>query len=325
MLDRNLALELVRVTEAAALQASLWVGRGDNEAADLAAVKAMRQALNSLTLSAEVVIGEGERDQAPLLYVGERVGQKAQEEPQMDLAVDPLEGTGICARGGYGAISVLALGPRGTLLKAPDVYMQKIAASPACAGIVDLDLPVKENIHRVAQTLGKKVTEVTVVVLDRPRHKELIQELRQLGVRILLISDGDVSAGIACAMPDSGVDMLLGIGGAPEGVITAAALKCLNAPFQGRLVFQSQAEIDRAQALGLKDLERKYDRDELVQDEVFFAATGVTLGPLLEGVKFLNQGVAKTDSLVMRSRSGTIRRIQAWHNLNQLQKIRQEN
>ncbi|MCX7675369.1 MAG: class II fructose-bisphosphatase [Bdellovibrionaceae bacterium] len=320
-MNRNLALELVRITEAAALASSRWMGRGDEKKADQAAVDAMRKAFDRVLMKGEVVIGEGERDEAPMLYIGEKVGQVGPDAPELDIALDPLEGTTICAKGSYGAISVIAAGEKGHLLKAPDVYMDKIACGPAARGAIDLDATPTENIHRVAECLRKNVEDVTVVILDRPRHQALIEEVRKTGARIYLIGDGDVSAAIAAAWPDSGIDMLLGIGGAPEGVISAAALVCLGGDFQGRLKYQKPADEERAQKMGLKDLHKKWQRDELASGKVMFCATGVTNGPLLEGVKFLSHRLVRTQSLVMRSESGTIRKIEALHDLNKLPKI----
>ncbi|MCS6838354.1 MAG: class II fructose-bisphosphatase, partial [Bdellovibrionaceae bacterium] len=266
-------------------------------------------------------IGEGERDEAPMLYIGERVGCGGAQDPQVDIALDPLEGTTICAKGTYGAISVIAVAEKGHLLKAPDTYMDKIACGPEARGAIDLDLTPKENIYRVAECLRKNVQDVTVVILDRPRHQDLIAEVRKTGARINLIGDGDVSAAIAASWPESGIDMLLGIGGAPEGVIAAAALACLGGDFQGRLKFRNQEEKERALRMGLRDVEKKWTLDELILGKVMFCATGVTDGPLLKGVKFLKNRMARTESLVMRSESGTIRRIEALHNLNKIPKI----
>lgn len=319
-MDRNLALEFVRVTEAAALSSSRWMGRGQEKAADQAAVDAMRKAFDSVRIRGEVVIGEGERDEAPMLYIGEKVGQGL-DSIEVDIALDPLEGTTICANGGVGAISVIAVAEKGHFLNAPDTYMDKIACGPGAKGAIDLDLSATENIHRVAESLRKRVEDVTVVILDRPRHKELIAEVRKTGARIQLIGDGDVSVSVAVAWPETGIDMLLGIGGAPEGVISAAALRCLDGDFQGRLKFRNADEELRAKKMGIEDIHKKWTLHELAKGRVLFCATGVTDGPLLKGVKFLSNRMAKTQSLVMRSESGTIRWIEALHNLNKIPKI----
>ncbi|MGE5416775.1 MAG: class II fructose-bisphosphatase [Acidobacteriota bacterium] len=313
-MERELALELARVTEAAALAAARWMGRGKKDDADDAAVSAMRAMFDTIHMDGIVVIGEGEMDEAPMLYIGERVG--AGVPPLVDVAVDPLEGTNIVAKGGSGAIAVLAVAPRGTLLHAPDMYMDKIAVGPECKGRVSLDAPVKENVLEVAKALDKSVTEVTVVVLDRPRHQEIIEEIRSAGARIKLISDGDVSPAVAAAYEGSGVDMLVGIGGAPEGVISAAALRCLGGDFQGRLYPTEDGEIERAQKMGIKDVNQLLTIDDLVKSEsVFFAATGITDGDLLRGVRYLSRR-AVTHTLVMRGASGTIRYIEAIHQLD---------
>lgn len=313
-MERELALEFARVTEAAALAAARWVGRGNKDAADDAAVTAMRVMFDSVAIDGMVVIGEGELDEAPMLYIGEKVGLGV--PPQVDIAVDPLEGTTIVAKGLNGAIAVLASAPRGSLLHAPDMYMDKIAVGPECRGRVFLDASVKENLRQVGKALNKLVSEVTVVILDRERHWGIIEEVRQMGARIRLISDGDVSPGVATAYPDSGVDMLLGIGGAPEGVITAAALKCLEGDFQARLVPENDEEIRRCHEMGVKDIQQLFTIDELVKtDDVIFVATGITDSFLLEGVRYL-QGHAITQTIVMRSKSGTIRFIEANHHLD---------
>ncbi len=315
-MDRNLALEFVRITEAAALASARLMGRGDEMGADKAAVDAMRKAFDSVRIDGTVVIGEGERDEAPMLYIGEKVGRKTDDAPGIDIALDPLEGTTICAKGGVGATSVIAVAEKGNFLHAPDTYMDKIACGPAAKGVIDIDLSATENVTRVAKALGKAIEDMTIVILDRPRHELLIQEVRALGARIHLIGDGDVSAAIASAWPDTGIDLLLGIGGAPEGVISAAALRCLGGDFQGRLKFRNENEKERARKMGITDLERKYKIDELARGSVMFCATGVTDGPLLKGVKTLPGHMAKTHSVVMRSKSGTIRTIEALHNLN---------
>lgn len=315
-MDRNLALELVRITEAAALACARHMGRGDEKAADKAAVDAMRKAFDSLRIDGTVVIGEGERDEAPMLFIGEKVGMRTADAPAIDIALDPLEGTTICAKGGVGATSVIAVAERGNFLHAPDTYMWKIACGPAAKGKIDIDSTATENIKKVASALGKPVEDVTVVILDRPRHQELIDEVRKTGARIQLIGDGDVSAGIATAWEDTGIDLLIGSGGAPEGVITAAALQCLGGDFQGRLLFRNEDEKSRAKGMGIEDLNKKYTIDELAKGSVMFCATGVTDGPLLKGVKTLPGHQAKTHSIVMRSKSGTIRTVEAHHDLN---------
>ncbi len=315
-MDRNLALEFVRITEAAALSSARFMGRGNEKAADQAAVDAMRRAFDSVNIDGTVVIGEGERDEAPMLYIGEQVGRKGPDSIAVDIALDPLEGTSICASGGEGAISVIAATERGNFLHAPDTYMSKIACGPEAAGAIDLDRSATENIKSVAARLKKPVTHITVVILDRPRHESLIAEVRELGARIRLITDGDVSAGVATCLEHSGIDLLMGIGGAPEGVITAAAVKCMGGDFQGRLQFRNDTERARAEKMGVRDLNKTYKRDELVRGETLFCATGVTDGPLLKGVRTLIGGKASTHSVVMRSQTGTIRHIEALHDLS---------
>ncbi len=315
-MDRNLSLEFVRVTEAAALASARWMGRGLEKDADQAAVDAMRKAFDTVRIDGTVVIGEGERDEAPMLYIGESVGWKTKEAPKVDIALDPLEGTTICANGGVGAISVIAVAEESCFLHAPDTYMDKIACGPAARGVIDIDKSATENIHRVAEALKKPVGDMTVVILDRPRHTDLIAEVRKVGSRIQLIGDGDVSAAVAAGFEEeTGIDLLLGIGGAPEGVISAAAMQCLGGDFQGRLKFRNEGEKDRARKMGLKDLEQKLTMGQLASGSVMFCATGVTDGPLLKGVKFKSGGLATTHSLVMRSKTGTLRFIEAQHNL----------
>lgn len=313
-MERNLALEFVRVTEAAALACSEWMGRGDEKAADQAAVDAMRRAFDSVRIDGTVVIGEGERDEAPMLYIGEKVGIKGEDSPRVDIALDPLEGTTICAKGGVGAISVIALAEKGNFLHAPDTYMDKIACGPLGKGKIDLDLSATENINILAEALNKPVHDLTVVILDRPRHQDLINEVRKTKVRIHLIGDGDVSAAVAAGWGDTGIDLLLGVGGAPEGVISAAAMHCLGGDFQGRLKFRNEEEKQRALKMGIKDLNKKYKLEDLAKGSVMFSATGVTDGPLLKGVRLFPQGLTKTQSMVMRSKSGTIRVIETFHN-----------
>ncbi len=309
-MDRNLALEVVRVTEAAALSCARLMGRGDEKAADQAAVDAMRQAFNGLAIDGTVVIGEGERDEAPMLYIGEKVGTG--HGPQVDIALDPLEGTTICANGGANALAVIAIAERGNFLHCPDTYMEKIAVGPAGKGAVDLDKSPTENLKALAEAKGQRVEDLTVIILYRPRHEALIQEVRRAGARIRLISDGDVSAAIATTKPETGIDLLIGIGGAPEGVLAAAALRCVDGDMQGRLKPRNQEEIDRAQAMGIKDIAKKYSLEELAGGEVMFAATGVTDGDYLKGVHFFSGG-ATTQSVVMRSKTRTIRVVDTTH------------
>lgn len=315
-MDRNLALEFVRITEAAALASSRWMGRGDEKAADQAAVDAMRRAFNSVRIDGTVVIGEGERDEAPMLYIGEKVGIEGPEVPAVDIALDPLEGTTICATGGVGATSVMALASRGNFLHAPDTYMDKIACGPGARGSIDIEAPPEVNIRNVAKALGKDVSDMTVVILNRPRHADVIAATRKTGARIHLIGDGDVSAAVATGQVDSGIDLLLGIGGAPEGVISAAALTCMGGDFQGRLKFRSDEERARAEKMGMKSLDRALRLEDLCKGDVMFVATGVTSGPLLKGVRFLPGHRATTHSIVMRSATGTVRMIEAEHRLD---------
>ncbi len=309
-MDRKLALEVVRVTEAAALSCARLMGRGDERAADQAAVDAMRQAFNGLAIAGTVVIGEGERDEAPMLYIGEKVGTG--KSPQVDIALDPLEGTTICANGGPNALSVIAITERGKFLHCPDTYMEKIAVGPAGRGVVDLDKSPTENLKALAEAKGQRVEDLTVIILYRSRHESLIKEVRQAGARIRLISDGDVSAAIATTKPETGIDILMGIGGAPEGVLAAAALRSVDGDMQGRLKPRNQQEVERAQAMGIKDINKKYSIEELAGGNVMFAATGVTDGDYLRGVHFFNGG-ATTQSVVMRSRTRTVRVIDATH------------
>ncbi len=310
--DRNLALEAVRVTEAAALAASRQMGRGDEKAADQAAVDAMRAALNVLAIDGVVVIGEGERDEAPMLYIGEKVGAGG---PAYDIALDPLEGTTITAKGGQNALAVIAFAERGKFLNAPDVYMDKIAVGGGLPkGVVDLDAAPAENLKNLAKAKGVDVGDLVACILDRPRHTELIAKSREAGARIRLISDGDVAGAIATSTPDSGVDIYMGSGGAPEGVLAAAALRCIGGQMQGRLLFRNDDEKGRARRLGIADLNRKYGMEELAAGDVMFACTGVTDGAMLKGVRRFSGG-ASTHSLVMRSSTGTVRLIETRHNL----------
>ena len=313
-MERNLALEAVRVTEAAALAASRWMGRGDEKQADQAAVDAMREALNGLSIKGTVVIGEGERDEAPMLYIGETVGNG--EGPELDIALDPLEGTTITAKGGTNALAVVAMAERGGFLNAPDVYMEKVAVGAGLpTGIVDLDNSPAENLHAVADALGKDINDVVACILDRPRHADLIKSVRDMGARILLISDGDVSGVMATSDPNSGIDIYLGSGGAPEGVLACAALRCIGGQFQGRLLFRNDDERSRAAKWGIEDLDRKYDLEELASGDVMFAATGVTDGTILRGIR-VKVGSAQTESIIMRSKTGTVRIVSAQHNLD---------
>ncbi len=314
-MNRNLALEFVRITEAAALASARFMGRGNEKAADQAAVDAMRRAFDSVEIDGTVVIGEGERDEAPMLYIGERVGRKGAGSTPIDIALDPLEGTTICANGTEGATSVIAAANRGDFLHAPDTYMSKIACGPRARGTIDLNKSVSENIRAVAKALGKSIEFVTVVILNRPRHDKIIAEIRELGARIRLIGDGDVSAGIATCFEDSGIDMLIGIGGAPEGVITAAAIKCMGGDFQGQLKWRSEEEKARGAKMGIKDFEKTYRLEELVKGPCLFCATGITDGPMLKGVRTLTGNRLSTHSIVMRSQTGTIRHIEALHDL----------
>jgi fructose-1,6-bisphosphatase II / sedoheptulose-1,7-bisphosphatase len=310
-MERNLALETVRVTEAAALAASRLMGRGDEKAADQAAVNAMRQALNGLAIEGTVVIGEGERDEAPMLFIGEEVGAGG---PKIDIALDPLEGTTLTAKGGPNALAVIAMAEEGGFLNAPDTYMEKIAVGGGLPeGVVDLDDEPADNLARLAEAKGKDISDLVVCILDRPRHADIIGKVREAGARIMLIGDGDVSGVIATSRGDSGVDLYLGTGGAPEGVLAAAALRCIGGQMQGRLVFRNDDERGRATRLGISDFDRKYDLHGLADGDVMFAATGVTDGSMLRGVRRF-QGGATTQSMVMRSKSGTVRIVDAEHN-----------
>ncbi len=317
--DRNIAMELVRTTEAAALAASRWVGRGDKNGADGAAVSAMRMMLDTVDMDGIIVIGEGVKDEAPMLYNGERVGNG--RGPQVDVAVDPLEGTRLTAQGRPGAVSVIAAAPRGALFNPLDIfYMEKIAVGPAARGRIDLAAPIAWNIEQVAKAKGIGVEEVTVIILDRDRNTGVADEVRAAGARIRFITDGDQPAAVSAAIEGTGVDMLLGIGGSPEGVVAACALKCLEGDFQGRLWARDDDQVAFAREHDLS-LERILTIDDLVRsDDVFFAATGVTTGDLLKGVEYVAGG-ARSDSLVMRSRSGTVRRIQTEHHWRKLQQI----
>lgn len=311
-LDRNLALELVRVTEMAAIASARTMGRGDANEADQAAVDAMRRAFNHLDIDGTVVIGEGERDEAPMLYIGERVGRAASNSPAMDVALDPLEGTNLCAFGKPGALSIVALSGRGGLLNAPDTYMEKLCVGPGARGVIDLSVSATENLKRIAKALSRDLAELTVVVMERPRHHELIEEVRRTGARVRLIEEGDVAACISTCFEASGVDVMMGVGGAPEGVISAAAVRCVGGDFQGRLRFRNDAEWKRAEVMGIADRDRIYSAEELARGQVMVAATGITGSELLKGVRFFSGG-AETHSIVMRSATGTVRFITARH------------
>ncbi len=313
-LDRVLVLEMVRVTEAAAISASKLIGRGDEKAADAAAVEAMRAALNQLDMDGTVVIGEGERDEAPMLYIGEKVGRPDCNGPAIDIALDPLEGTTITAKAGPNALAVLAIADKGNLLNAPDVYMEKLAVGPGYEeGVIDLTKSVSDNVKAVAKAKGVEPGDIIVCVLDRPRHEAIIDELRGLGCGVVLIPDGDVAGVIAVTNPDTTIDMYMGTGGAPEGVLAAAALRCVGGQFQGRLVFRNEAERARARKWGVEDLDKVYRLEELAKGDVIFAATGVTDGSLLEGVKRRRDGKMTTESVVMRASSGTVRWVKGEH------------
>jgi fructose-1,6-bisphosphatase II / sedoheptulose-1,7-bisphosphatase len=313
-LDRVLVLEMVRVTENAAIACSKLIGRGDEKAADAAAVEAMRDALNQLDFDGTVVIGEGERDEAPMLFIGEKVGRAQGTGPRIDIALDPLEGTTITAKAGPNALAVLAISEEGGLLNAPDVYMDKIAVGPGYEpGVIDLRKSATENVKSVAAAKGVQPAELMVCVLDRPRHEALIAELRGLGCGIMLIPDGDVAGVIATTNPDTGIDIYIGSGGAPEGVLAAAALRCVGGQMQGKLVFRNDDERGRARRWGITDLDRIYALEDLASGDVIFAATGVTDGSLLKGVKRRRDGVITTQSVVMRASSGTIRWVDGEH------------
>ncbi|TKD52368.1 class II fructose-bisphosphatase [Sphingomonas baiyangensis] len=315
VLDRVLVLEMVRVTEAAAIAASSLVGRGDEKAADAAAVEAMREALNDLYMDGTVVIGEGERDEAPMLFIGEKVGSAPGKGPKIDIALDPLEGTTITAKAGPNALAVLAIAEEGCLLNAPDVYMDKLAVGPGYpAGVIDLDKSPTENIAAIAAAKGVQPNEVIACVLDRPRHEKLIAELRGIGCGVVLIGDGDVAGVIATTDPDTTIDVYMGSGGAPEGVLACAALRCVGGQFKGRLLFRNDDERARARKWGIDDLDKVYDLDELASGDCIFAATGVTDGSLLEGVKRKGK-VMTTESVVMRSSSGTVRWVRGEHRI----------
>ncbi len=331
--DRELSLDFLRVCESAAISAARTMGQGDRKYSDHVAVEAMREVMDSVPMRGRIVIGEGERDEAPMLYIGEEVGggfggseEMAQACPEVDIAVDPLEGTNLCALGANNAISVLAAAERGGLLNAPDIYMDKIVVGPSCRGVVDLDAPVRENLKNIARRLGRDIEDLTVIVLDRPRHKKLIADVRETGARIRLISDGDLSAGISAAVAGTNIHALMGIGGAPEGVITAAAMKCLNGEIQARLVFDPERlgvdrnkvppkdeVLKRLDSMGIKDSNKVYDTNDLAPGrKIIFAATGVTDGALLKGVRFFGSG-KRTHSVVMTTESRHIRFVDTLH------------
>jgi fructose-1,6-bisphosphatase II / sedoheptulose-1,7-bisphosphatase len=313
VLDRVLVLEMVRVTEAAAIGASTLIGRGDEKAADAAAVEAMRAALNELDMDGTVVIGEGERDEAPMLFIGEKVGTG--NGPAIDIALDPLEGTTICAKAGPNSLAVLAIAEKGGLLNAPDVYMDKIAVGPGYPdNIIDLDKSPTENVRALAEAKGVAPNEIIACVLDRPRHEKLIAELRQVGCGVVLIGDGDVAGVIATSNPETTIDIYMGSGGAPEGVLACAALRCVGGQFKGRLLFRNDDERARAAKWGVTDLDKQYDLTELARGDCIFAATGVTSGSLLDGVK-RHHGKMTTESVVMRASSGTVRWVKGEHRI----------
>jgi fructose-1,6-bisphosphatase II len=311
-MDRNIGLEAVRLTEAASIYSARLMGRGDEKAADQAAVDAMRKAFNEMNIRGTIVIGEGERDEAPMLYIGEKVGRGHADDPEVDIALDPLEGTTITATGGPNALSVIAMADKGNLLNAPDTYMDKIAVGPTAKGAIDLTKSPSANLRAIADRKGVYVDDLTVIILDRPRHEKLIAEVRSTGARIKLIGDGDVSAAISTCFPETGVDVLMGIGGAPEGVIAAAALRCCGGDMQGRLAWRNDKEIERAKAMGVTDVKAVFSLEQMAKGNVIFAATGVTSGDFLKGVRFFKGG-AETHSVVMRSKSQTVRYIQSRH------------
>ncbi len=314
-MERNLAMDLVRVTEAAALASARLMGRGDDVAADTAAVEAMRKAFDAIAIDGTIVIGEGPEDAIPMLFVGERVGTG--QGPQVDVALDAIEGATICATGSYNALSAIAIADPASLLRVPDTYMEKIACGPEGRGVVDLDRTPTQNLHALAEAKGVYVEDLTVVILDRPRHEKLIEEVRRAGARIKLISDGDVSAALATTKPEAGVDMMIGVGRAPQGIIAAAALTCLGGEMQARLKPRNEFEAGQCRALGIFDMQKKYSLDQLASGAVMFAATGVTPGDYLAGVRYVKGG-AVTTSVVMRSSTSTMRFIQAHHRFDRV-------
>ncbi|MTI46891.1 MAG: class II fructose-bisphosphatase [Firmicutes bacterium] len=318
-MDRNLALSLARVTEIAALGAAKYMGRGDKIAADQAAVDGMRSGFQLVDVRGTVVIGEGEKDRAPMLYIGEKIGAGTEDDMEVDIAVDPLDGTTLVAKGLPNAIAVIAMAPKGCLLHAPDTYMKKIAVGPKAAGKIDIEAPIEDNLKSVAKALNKDISDLTVIIQDRPRHYEMIQEIRRIGARIKLFGEGDVAAAIATGFEDTGVDILMGIGGAPEGVIAAAALKCMGGELQGQLTARSDEEMERCLALGWtpEKMKKILTHEDLAKgNEIFFSATGISDGDLLKGVVYYGDGWATTHSVVMRSETGTMRFIEARHRLD---------
>lgn len=314
-MERELALEIVRVTEMAALNSARWMGTGKKMEADGAATSAMRAMFDTIQMDGTVVIGEGEMDEAPMLYIGERLGMGV--APALDVAVDPLEGTNILAKGLWNAMAVVAVAPAGTLLHAPDMYMEKIAVGPKAKGKVDLNASVAENLQAVAKATEKDISDVVAVILDRPRHAQLIEQVRAAGARIKLITDGDVAAALNTGFEDTGVDILFGSGGAPEGVLAAAALKCLGGELLGRLLPEDEQQLERCRQMGITDIHKVLTMDDLVKgDDAIFAATGVTDGELLRGVRFMGKSRARTHSIVMRAQTGTIRFVEALHDLS---------
>lgn len=310
-MERNLALEVVRVTEAAALSSARWMGRGNEKAADQAAVDAMRRAFDAVAISGIVVIGEGEREEAPMLYIGEKVGTGS--PPEVDVALDPLEGTSIVSQGRANALSIVAIAEKGGFLHVPDIYMEKIAVGPKAAGAIDINASPQENLYSIAEAMKCYVEDLTVVILDRPRHSELVRAVREVGARIKLIQDGDVSAAIATAFEGTGVDVLIGIGGAPEGVLAAAALQCMGGDMQACLKPRNEEEVELALRMGIRDINQVFNIHDMAHSsDIMFAATGVTDGDLLKGVRFFGGG-ARTHSVVMRYKSGTVRFIEATH------------
>ncbi|GEO25490.1 fructose-1,6-bisphosphatase [Alicyclobacillus acidoterrestris] len=314
-MERELAMELVRVTEFAALKSATWMGRGDKMAADAAATEAMRKMFDTVSMDGTVVIGEGEMDEAPMLYIGERLGTGVQ--PEVDVAVDPIEGTETVAAGAANSMAVVAIAPKGSLLHAPDMYMDKIAVGRNAKGRVSFRKTVRENLQAVAEANGKDIKDVVAVILDRERHAKLIQEVREAGARIKLIPAGDVAGALYTAFPEKGVDILLGSGGAPEGVLAACALKCLGGELIGRLLPENDEQRRRCEEMGIGDVDHVLELDDLVRgDDAIFSATGITDGELLDGVRFLGNNRARTQTLVMRAKTGTVRFVEAYHNLN---------
>lgn len=317
MLNTDIAMGLARVTEAAALSSSRFMGRGDKNAADQAAVDGMEKAFSMMPVKGTVVIGEGELDEAPMLYIGQELGIGEDNMPEMDIAVDPVDGTALIAKGLPNAISVIAMGPSGSLFHAPDMYMQKIAVGPNAKGAININKTPKENILNVAKALNKDITELTVIVQERERHNYIVEAARELGARVKLFGEGDVAAALACAFEETGVDIFMGTGGAPEGVIAAAAIKCMGGEMQAKLVPHTEEEKERCMSMGIDDMDKTLFIDDLVKsDDVYFAATAITDCDLLRGVLFSKNDWAKTHSVVMRSKTGTVRFVEAQHNLN---------